>query len=292
MYPAPLVGGLKRNGYHLGPKIGSGNYSTVRLATHIGRDGKNKLWACKIVDLAKCSEQTREKFFPRELDIMTRVKHPHLLRVHCVVRCNECVYIFMPYARRGDLFQYINKHGPLREPQAKEWFAQLLQAVHYLHSNGIAHRDVKCENLMITDDGKLLLGDFGFAKQCWSVEPPASCGTRHHWSETFCGSASYAAPEVITGQRYDPMVADLWSMGIVLFMMLNGALPFREPNMKQLVKLQTERRYCFEPLLPKTPSAAAKATIDHLLHPDPAQRIQMGALRKLSWVTGSPRHTK
>ncbi|XP_058065624.1 testis-specific serine/threonine-protein kinase 1-like [Anopheles bellator] len=284
MYPAPLAGGLKQHGYHLGQKIGEGNYSTVRLATHIGRDGKKKVWACKIVNLAKCSEEIREKFFPRELQIMSGLEHPHLLSVHRVLRCNERIFIFLPYARRGDLFQYLNKYGPLKEAQAKEWFTQLLQAVHYLHSNGIVHRDVKCENLLITGDGKLLLGDFGFAKQCWCAS-----GARRHWSETFCGSAAYAAPEVITGQRYDPVVADLWSMGIVLFMMLNGVLPFGETNMKRLLKLQTERRYCFEPLLPRAPSAAAKSTIDQLLHPDPEQRIRMGALMQLSWVAGSPR---
>ncbi|XP_035784206.1 testis-specific serine/threonine-protein kinase 6-like [Anopheles albimanus] len=279
---------LLQSGFHIGAKIGQGTFSSVRLAKHINRRGKIKLLACKIVKLDRCSGEFREKFFPRELEIITSLQHPHLLHVHRVLQLDQCVFIFMQYASGGDLLQYINEHGPLKESAAKRWFWQLLIAIRFLHSKGIAHRDLKCDNILINGRHELLVGDFGFAKRCWDTlgQPVATDGELrpHNWSETFCGSVAYAAPEVIMAQPYDPMVADIWSLGVVLFVLLNCTTPFGEENLARLARLQMDRMYVYSDRLAKPLTTEARMAIDEMLEPYPQQRITLSQLRKLKWL--------
>ncbi|XP_049542492.1 testis-specific serine/threonine-protein kinase 3 [Anopheles darlingi] len=283
---------LLQSGFHIGAKIGKGTFSSVRLAKHINRRGKITLLACKIVRLDRCSVEFREKFFPRELEILTSLRHPHLLYVHRVLQLEQCVFIFMQYAPGGDLLQYINEHGPLKELAAKRWFGQLLLAIRFLHSKGIAHRDLKCDNILINGRHELLVGDFGFAKRCWNTHaghtsvamPDGEQRSHQNWSETFCGSVAYAAPEVIMAQPYDPMVADIWSLGVVLFVMLNCATPFSEDNLSRLVRLQMDRMYVYNDLLAQPLTTEARMAIDEMLEPYPQQRISLSQLKKLNWL--------
>ncbi|XP_050097512.1 testis-specific serine/threonine-protein kinase 4 [Anopheles aquasalis] len=279
---------LLQRGFHIGAKIGQGTFSSVRLAKHINRRGKVTLLACKIIKLDQCNDELREKFLPRELEIITSLQHPHLLHASRVVQLDQRVFIFMQYASGGDLLQYIKQHGPLKESAAKRWFQQLLIAICFLHSKGIAHRDLKCENILINGRHELLVGDFGFAKRCCDTpgQPMATDeDQRHHsWSETFCGSLAYAAPEVIMSQPYDPMVADIWSLGVVLFVMLNSATPFGEDNLARLVRLQTDRMYVYNDHLAKPLTTEARMVIDLMLEPYPQQRITLSQLRKMYWL--------
>lgn len=114
------------------------------------------------------------------------------------------------YAERGNLCDHLQKYGELREKQARLWFRQILVAVSYLHSMNLAHRDIKCENILITCSNNVKLCDFGFSRLCVDLKG------RQVYSRTFCGSLAYAPPELIKGVPYDPTVADMWALGITL----------------------------------------------------------------------------
>ncbi|KXJ77079.1 testis-specific serine/threonine-protein kinase 6-like [Aedes albopictus] len=267
---------LNLHGYHMGIKIGKGSFSSVRLAKHISKNQNVQTLACKVIDVRKCTEEFIKKFFPRELSVLMKIRHPHIIKIHSILKRERMVFIFMDYAEGGDLLKHINKNGLMKEPQAKRWFAQLVSALRYLHSIDIAHRDLKCENILISKKGSLLLADFGFARICGEEN-----GT---FSNTYCGSAAYAAPEVILGMPYNPMRADVWSLGIILFVMLNAAMPFDDRNLKKLVEDHRNRNYGFDELVDKQLTLAAKHTVFELLNPEPTERIELDQLTKLGWI--------
>lgn len=267
---------LNLHGYHLGIKIGKGSFSSVRLAKYISKNQNVQVLACKVIDVRKGTEEFIKKFFPRELNVLMKIRHPHVIRIHSILKRERMVFIFMDYAEGGDLLKYINKHGIVKESQAKRWFAQLVNALKYLHSIDIAHRDLKCENILISKKGTLLLADFGFARVCGEENG--------NFSNTFCGSAAYAAPEVILGKPYNPMWADVWSLGIILYVMLNAAMPFDDRNLKKLVEDHRNRNFCFHEAVEKQLSLEAKMTIFELLNPDPEKRIDLNQLIDVGWI--------
>ncbi|EAT43570.1 AAEL005010-PA [Aedes aegypti] len=267
---------LNLHGYHMGIKIGKGSFSSVRLAKYISKNQNVQTLACKVIDVRKGTEEFIKKFFPRELSVLMKIRHPNIIKIHSILKRERMVFIFMDYAEGGDLLKYINKNGIIKETQAKRWFAQLVSALQYLHSIDIAHRDLKCENILISKKGTVLLADFGFARVCGEEN-----GT---FSNTYCGSAAYAAPEVILGKPYNPMRADVWSLGIILFVMLNAAMPFDDRNLKKLVEDHWSRNFGFDQTVDKQLSVAAKRTVFELLNPDPAERVELEQLKGLGWI--------
>ncbi|XP_065088013.1 testis-specific serine/threonine-protein kinase 6-like [Ochlerotatus camptorhynchus] len=267
---------LNLHGYHMGIKIGKGSFSSVRLAKYISKNQNVQTLACKVIDVRKGTEEFVKKFFPRELNVLMKIRHRHIVRIHSILKRERMVFIFMDYAEGGDLLKYINKNGIVKESQAKRWFAQLVSALKYLHSIDIAHRDLKCENILISKKGTILLADFGFARVCGEENGNFSC--------TYCGSAAYAAPEVILGKPYNPMWADVWSLGIILYVMLNAAMPFDDRNLKKLVEDHRNRNFGFDEAVDKQLSLEAKITVFELLNPDPEERIQLGQLNDIGWI--------
>lgn len=118
-------------------------------------------------------------------------------------------------------------------------YRQVVSAVEYLHEMHVAHRDLKCENIFITWNDTIKLGDFGFARSCLDPKTGASV-----LSNTFCGSAAYAAPEILQGVAYDPKMFDIWALGCVLYIMLTASMPFDDTNIKKMIKSQLNRSLC------------------------------------------------
>ncbi|XP_055527508.1 testis-specific serine/threonine-protein kinase 6-like [Wyeomyia smithii] len=267
---------LGQHGYKIGQKIGKGSFSSVRLAKYISKNQNVSTLACKVVDVNKGTEEFVKKFFPRELNVLMKIRHPNVIKIHSILKRERMVFIFMEYAEGRDLLKFINKNGALKESQAKLWFAQLVNAVRYLHSIDIAHRDLKCENILLSKKGSVLLADFGFARVC---------GEEYgNVSETYCGSAAYAAPEVILGEPYNPMAADVWSLGIILFVMFNASMPFDDRNVKTLVESHQSRNYHFEDTVLVQLSTAAVRTVFELLNPEPSARITLDRLFQYEWI--------
>jgi testis-specific serine kinase len=268
---------LEQRGYTLGAKIGKGAYANVSLAEYKSEREK-LLLACKVVDKTKAPEDFLDKFFPRELEIITKLQHPNIIQIHSILRRGPKIYIFMRYAEYGDVLEFIKKNGAMKEFRAKVWFRQMAEALDYLHSKNIAHRDLKCENVLISRRMNIKLADFGFARNCLNEQG------NFVMSQTYCGSAAYAAPEVVGGHPYDPMMADLWSAGIILFILLNGSMPFDDSNLPKLIADQKRSNYRFSTKVQPKMTQDAIWMVACLLNPDPSARISLDDVFKSAWL--------
>lgn len=256
-----------------------GSYATVHLSDYVdGTSPKKMRLACKIFDKEKAPRDFLDKFFPRELEILTKIENPHIIQVHSILQRGPRVFIFMRYADNGDLLDFVKRNGVVPEQQSKLWFRQMASGLHYLHGKNIAHRDLKCENILLSRRFNVKLADFGFARFCADNEG------RRVLSQTYCGSAAYAAPEVVSGTPYNPKLADVWSLGIILFIMLNASMPFDDSNLRKLLKDQMSRNWVFRSRVRDTVSALAKGIVRHILEPDITLRLTLERVLSHEWV--------
>lgn len=272
------IDALAQRGYNIGHKIGEGSYATVITAGYSDDSGHGVNLACKIIDKAKAPTDFVHKFFPRELEILTKLDHPNIIQIHSILQRGPKIFIFMRYAEKGDLLSHIKKSGPIDEKQAKVWFFQMAKALKYLHSHEIAHRDLKCENILLSKRLNVKLADFGFSRYCRDESG------HQIKSETYCGSAAYAAPEVVCGVPYDPKLADAWSLGVILFIMMNAKMPFDDSNLTKLLEDQRGKKFSFRRKLQDVITPHAKATVAVLLEPDAATRWDLREILNCTWL--------
>ena len=273
-------------GYKLGERLGSGAFSTVYRATKADMPGR--VLACKKFDLTnRAHEVWREKCLKSEMKIMMRLKHPNIIKALDVIKTRKMAFIFMEFAKNGSVGEYLAKTGrPIEEKQAKKWFHDILSALAYMHSKNMAHRDIKPDNFLLDDDyKKAILSDFGFA--CMSID------TGRLMKGTDCGSDIYKAPEVLVlveGHVYDAKKADMYSMGVSLFEMLNFNKPFGESvdskeknnnNFLKFVRKQKNKRLQYNQNV-KLSGNAIKC-LDLLLEPEPDRRVSAQTLLKNNW---------
>ncbi|CAH0550966.1 unnamed protein product [Brassicogethes aeneus] len=238
---------LETHGYFLGKTIGTGSYATVRTygdnITHLYDSNHHKIKvarsdrhdsdvAIKIVSKFSAPADYLKKFLPREIEVVKGLRHPNLIRFLQAIETTHRVYIVMEYAKNGSLLDIIRKDQYIDEIRARKWFRQLVDAVDYCHERGVVHRDIKCENMLMDVEWNIKLSDFGFARG--HLKPKNG---QLPLSETFCGSYAYASPEILRGIPYQPQYADIWSMGVVLFAMVYGRLPFDDSNYRELIKV-------------------------------------------------------
>jgi len=271
------VNALEKKGYVISRKIGQGSYATVHLSEY-SEGGRRVKLACKIFDKERAPKDFLDKFFPRELDILTRIENPHIIQVHSILQRGPRVFIFMRYAENGDMLDFIRQNGLVPERQAKIWFRQMVQGLQYLHSLNIAHRDLKCENILLSRHWNVKLADFGFARFCVDSDG------KRVLSQTYCGSAAYAAPEVVSGTPYNPKLADVWSLGIILYIMVNATMPFDDSNLKKLLKDQLARRWDFRSRVKDVLSPVLTQLVRNILEPDITQRVTLDRIEKHDWV--------
>ncbi|XP_049790319.1 testis-specific serine/threonine-protein kinase 4-like [Schistocerca nitens] len=276
--PPDVVGGvrgtvLERHGYTVGRSIGSGSYATVKIA-HSDRHDREV--AIKIVSKFRAPKDYLRKFLPREIEVVKGLRHKNLIRFYQAIETTHRVYIVMEYAPNGSLLEVIRRESYIKEPRARVWFRQLVDAVEYCHNQGVVHRDIKCENLLLDEEMNVRLSDFGFARgrmKARDRQPPPM-------SETFCGSYAYAAPEILRGTPYRPQLSDIWSMGVVLYAMIFGRLPFDDSNYTQLLK-QVQSKVMF-PRQPRA-SAAVRSLITRILSPA-RTRLRIPDIRTDVWM--------
>lgn len=271
---------LKERGYVIGRKIGKGSYATVVSALYEDKSHKIPL-ACKVVDKSRAPPDFLNKFLPRELDIIIKLEHPYIIQIHSILQRGPKIFIFMRYAENGDLLDYIKKNGPIVEHGSKSWFHQMVKGLKYLHSQNIAHRDLKCENILISKKMNIKIADFGFARHCIDEQG------HHSLSLTYCGSAAYAAPEIVSGSPYDPKKADVWSLGIILFIMLNAAMPFDDKNVKKLLRDQKAKNYRFRTSVEQKLSTKCTALVSLILDPDVTTRWTLDRIEMSRWFKDS-----
>ncbi|XP_013379948.1 testis-specific serine/threonine-protein kinase 4-like [Lingula anatina] len=218
---------LEAYGFTVGPTLGTGSYATVKEAFSSQHQSKV---AIKIISKRKAPSDYLKKFLPREIDVVKILRHPNLVCFLQSIETTNRVYLVMEMAENGDLLEVIKKKKYIHERQAGIWFIHLVHGIDYCHRKGVAHRDLKCENLLLDRQNILKVTDFGFARGGLNYLSGKDC-----LSQTYCGSYAYAPPEILTGTPYEPFIADIWSMGVVLFIMVFGRLPFDDSNHKKLL---------------------------------------------------------
>ncbi|TGZ46505.1 Uncharacterized protein DBV15_10345 [Temnothorax longispinosus] len=262
------VNALEQRGYLISKKIGQVVYCSLLASS------KKMRLAYKIFDKEKAPNDFLDKFFPRELEILTKIENLHIIqiRVHSILQRGPRVFIFMRYADNGDLLDFVQTNGN----GAGTTVAIMASGLHYLHSKNITHRHLKYENILLSRKFNVKLADFGFARFCMDHEG------RRVLSQTYCGPAAYAAPEVVAGTLYNPVqpkLADVWSLGIILFIMLNATMPFDDENLRKLLKDQMSRNWVF-----RSVSALAKSIVRQIFEPDITLRLTLERVLGHEWV--------
>ncbi|GMI96071.1 SNF1-RELATED PROTEIN KINASE 3.10, CBL-interacting protein kinase 7 [Hibiscus trionum] len=232
------IGSILLGKYQLGRLLGHGSFAKVHEATSI--DDSNNVVAIKIIDKTKTVDAAMEPRIISEVSAMRRLQHhPNILKIHEVMATKTKIYLVMEFASGGELFTKVLRRGRLTETTARRYFTQLVSALHFCHQNGVAHRDVKPQNLLLDQNGNLKVSDFGLS----ALPEQLSNGLLH----TACGTPAFTAPEVVRRKGYDGSKADAWSCGVILFVLLAGKLPFDDSNL--LLDPNPDKRMCLVKLM-------------------------------------------
>ncbi|KAH9589158.1 Protein kinase domain [Trypanosoma melophagium] len=250
--------------YMLGKMIGSGNFSTVRQGT----DENGYEWAIKIIDKARLKKENMEDQMLREVAVMRSLRHDNIIALHDVLESKNHYYLVLEFVSGGELFDRIVQAKHFDEPTARHYFHQLIAGIHYCHSKGFAHRDLKPENLLLDANGTLKISDFGLSNL-----------QQDFLLQTVCGTPNYVAPEVLMERGYNGLSADIWSCGVVLYVMLAGRLPFEDRHMNSLLARIERGEYNKI----RHASEAASNLIDRMLTVDPKKRITVEGIIAHPW---------
>ncbi|XP_025905549.1 MAP/microtubule affinity-regulating kinase 4-like [Nothoprocta perdicaria] len=252
--------------YRLLRTIGKGNFAKVKLARHIltGREV-----AIKIIDKTQLNPTSLQKLF-REVRIMKGLNHPNIVKLFEVIETEKTLYLVMEYASAGEVFDYLVSHGRMKEKEARAKFRQIVSAVHYCHQKNIVHRDLKAENLLLDADANIKIADFGFSNEF-------TLGSK---LDTFCGSPPYAAPELFQGKKYDGPEVDIWSLGVILYTLVSGSLPFDGHNLKELRERVLRGKY----RVPFYMSTDCENILRRFLVLNPAKRCTLEQIMKDKWI--------
>ncbi|XP_021746232.1 CBL-interacting protein kinase 33-like isoform X2 [Chenopodium quinoa] len=256
--------------YELGRTIGEGTFAKVKFA----RDSQTgDPVAIKILDREKVLKHKMSEQIRREIATMKRIKHPHVVRLYEVMGSKTKIYIVLEYVTGGELFDRIVHHGRMMEDEARKYFQQLINAVDYCHSRGVYHRDLKPENLLLDSGGNLKVSDFGLS--AISQQQVQGDGLLH----TTCGTPNYVAPEVLNDLGYDGATADVWSCGVILFVLLAGYLPFDDSNLMNLYNKISVAEFTCPPWM----SFSMRKFITRILDPNPMTRITIPEILEDEW---------
>ncbi|CAL8334580.1 unnamed protein product [Boreogadus saida] len=252
--------------YRLLKTIGKGNFAKVKLARHIltGREV-----AIKIIDKTQLNPTSLQKLF-REVRIMKTLNHPNIVQLFEVIETEKTLYLIMEYASGGEVFDYLVSHGRMKEKEARAKFRQIVSAVHYCHQKHIVHRDLKAENLLLDADSNIKIADFGFSNEF-------TMGSK---LDTFCGSPPYAAPELFQGKKYDGPEVDIWSLGVILYTLVSGSLPFDGQNLKELRERVLRGKY----RVPFYMSTDCEGILRRFLVLNPTKRCTLEQIMKDKWM--------
>ncbi|XP_067629816.1 SNF-related serine/threonine-protein kinase [Eurosta solidaginis] len=254
--------------YDLEETLGSGHFAVVKLARHVFTGAKV---AVKVVDKTKLDDISKAHLF-QEVRCMKLVQHPNVVRLYEVIDTPTKLYLVLELGDGGDLYDYIMKHeGGLSEEFARKYFKQILTAITYCHQLHVVHRDLKPENVVFFERiGVVKLTDFGFSNKF-------SPGQK---LETFCGSLAYSAPEILLGDSYDAPAVDIWSLGVILYMLVCGQPPFEKANDSETLTMIMDCKYTVPPQV----SQHCKQLISSMLVRDPKDRATLEQIAAHPWL--------
>ncbi|NXR51367.1 SNRK kinase, partial [Hippolais icterina] len=256
--------------YDLDKTLGRGHFAVVKLARHVFTGEKV---AVKVIDKTKLDTLATGHLF-QEVRCMKLVQHPNIVRLYEVIDTQTKLYLILELGDGGDMFDYIMKHEEgLNEDLAKKYFAQIVHAISYCHKLHVVHRDLKPENVVFFEkQGLVKLTDFGFSNK---FQPGKKLTTS-------CGSLAYSAPEILLGDEYDAPAVDIWSLGVILFMLVCGQPPFQEANDSETLTMIMDCKYTVPPHVSKE----CKDLITRMLQRDPKQRASLEEIENHAWLQG------
>jgi serine/threonine protein kinase len=255
--------------YDLADSIGEGSFSIVKRARNRTTD---QLFACKCIANEIMDDPELKSKFESEIRVHQQLQHPGIVRLSDLHRDDHYTYVVMELCSSGELFSVLLDEGQIAEPAAQSIMRRVLQAVHFIHARGISHRDMKPENILIDANGAPKLSDFGFARL---LEPGALVATP-------CGSPCYASPECLSGDPYDPIKSDIWSLGVLLYVMVTGSFPWTTNNQPQLYNQIKKGDY----LVPAGVPRRCADFIRKLMKVDTATRLTAEQALAHPWLAG------
>ncbi|KQK14650.1 CBL-interacting protein kinase 29 [Brachypodium distachyon] len=214
----------------------------------------------------------------REAAILRRLRHRHVVRLHEILGTRKKVHFVLDLASGGELFSLVDASGRMAEPLARRYFQQLISAVRYCHSRGVFHRDIKPENLLLDANGSLKVADFGLG----TIISPNHSNPPQQQQHTLCGTPAYVAPEILAKQGYDPAKVDLWSCGVVLFVLAAGYLPFNDASLVNMYRKIYAGRFRCPPWF----SRELRDLLRRILDPNPATRVSADGILSHPWFRG------
>lgn len=254
--------------YEVGRLLGQGTFAKVYHGRNL-KTGQNV--AIKIIDKEKVLRVGLIDQIKREISVMRLVRHPNIVQLYEVMASKTKIYFAMEYVKGGELFNKVAK-GKLKEDMARKYFQQLIEAVDFCHSRGVYHRDIKPENLLLDENGNLKVSDFGLSAPC---ESQRQDGLLH----TTCGTPAYVAPEVINKKGYVGAKADIWSCGVVLFVLMAGYLPFHDANLMEMYRKISKGDFKCPQWFPHE----VRKLLSKILDPNPNSRIGIDKIMDNNW---------
>jgi carbon catabolite-derepressing protein kinase len=251
--------------YNIVKTLGEGSFGKVKLAVH---RSTGQQVALKIIARKKLISRDMQGRVEREIEYLQLLRHPHIIKLYTVIKTPTEIIMVLEYAG-GELFDYIVQHGKMKEDEARRFFQQMLCAVEYCHRHKIVHRDLKPENLLLDESLNVKIADFGLS----------NIMTDGNFLKTSCGSPNYAAPEVIGGKLYAGPEVDVWSCGVILYVLLVGRLPFDDEHIPSLFAKIARGTY----VVPTWMSPGAAALIKKMLVVNPVSRATIDDIRQDPW---------
>ncbi|OAF71932.1 hypothetical protein A3Q56_00289 [Intoshia linei] len=251
--------------FEIGRPLGKGKFGSVYLAR---TKTSHFIVAIKVIFKSQIRKAKLEHQLIREIEIQTKLRHRHILKMYTYFYDDRKIYLVLEYAYNGELFRHLRTDGHFSETKSATLIDELCSALIYCHKNKVIHRDIKPENLLLGVFGEVKIADFG-----WSIHAPSSK------RDTLCGTLDYLPPEMVKNERHDENV-DIWSLGVLCFEFLAGYAPFESETNPETYNKITNLIYRF----PHHVSLEAKKLISSLLKINPEERISLEDTRKHEWI--------